>query len=65
MLRNDDRAFRHTLDLVQNDGFAFMLVGPKHLINKIGCRLRPALLDLKLQDALGALERSDLKLGAD
>jgi hypothetical protein len=35
------------------------------LINKIGGRLGPALLDLELEDAPGAVERSDLKLAAD
>ena len=55
LLRNDDRACRRTLGLMQDDSFAFLLVRPKHLINKIGGRFRAALLDLELQDALGAI----------
>ena len=36
LLRNDDRALRRTLGLVQDHGLAFVLVRPKHLINEIG-----------------------------
>src|SRR4029453_17392080 len=53
------------LALVQDHGFTLELVRPEYLINQISGGFRPAFLDLKLQNPLTDIGRTDLYLGTN